>query len=215
MLKAKKLGWVVLWSLVCVSASAFAAEAGLVTALSGNAKLKDDKSVITELKPFVKLKEGDRVIMDGVARVQVVYFEGGRQETWLGSGELAIGGTTSKVLKGNLQSETKTLPAILVKQLTKTPSAEGNVKTGMIRLRSIPSREKTEAAESEYARLRSQADESDRNPELYLLSSYLELHEYDKLESFLKQLGEKYPNDSQILALTALYTKAANEAQGK
>ena len=88
-------------------------------------------------------------------------------------------------------------------------------KKHLFRLRSIPSREKTEAAESEYARLRSQADESDRNPELYLLSSYLELHEYDKLESFLKQLGEKYPNDAQILALTALYTKAANEAQGK
>ena len=81
----------------------------------------------------------------------------------------------------------------------------------MVRLRSIPSKEKTEAAEKEYAQLRSQTETSDRSPELYLLASYLELREYDKLESFLKELNEKSPNDAELASLTDLYTRAINE----
>ena len=192
-----------------------AAETGLVTAISGTIKLKDEKSAVSVLKAFTKLREGDLVMMDGVSRLQVVYFDGGLQETWLGTGEIGIGNTSSKKIKGSPQLETKTLPAILVKQLTKTPSADGNVKTGMVRLRSIPSSEKTRAAENEYEQLRSQTDTSDRSPELYLLASYLELREFDKLDSFLKQLNEKSPNDAELATLTELYTKAASEAKGQ
>ena len=189
----------------------WAYETGLVTALSGTVKLKDEKAAVAPLKAFTKLRPGDQIMLEGVSRIQVVYFDGGLQETWLGSGEIGIGNTSSKKIKGSPQLETKTLPAILVKQLTKTPSAEGNVKTGMVRLRSIPSKEKTEAAEKEYAQLRSQTETSDRSPELYLLASYLELREYDKLESFLKELNEKSPNDAELASLTDLYTRAINE----
>ncbi len=189
----------------------WANETGLVTALSGTVKLKDEKAAVAPLKAFTKLRPGDQIMLEGVSRIQVVYFDGGLQETWLGSGEIGIGNTSSKKIKGSPQLETKTLPAILVKQLTKTPSAEGNVKTGMVRLRSIPSKEKTEAAEKEYAQLRSQTETSDRSPELYLLASYLELREYDKLESFLKELNEKSPNDAELASLTDLYTRAINE----
>ena len=189
----------------------WANETGLITALSGTVKLKDEKAAVTSLKAFTKLRPGDQIMLEEASRIQVVYFDGGLQETWLGSGEIGIGNTSSKKIKGSPQLETKTLPAILVKQLTKTPSAEGNVKTGMVRLRSIPSKEKTEAAEKEYAQLRSQTETSDRSPELYLLASYLELREYDKLESFLKELNEKSPNDAELASLTDLYTRAINE----
>ena len=192
-----------------------AAETGLVTAISGTIKLKDEKSAVSVLKAFTKLREGDLVMMDGVSRLQVVYFDGGLQETWLGTGEIGIGSTSSKKIKGSPQLETKTLPAILVKQLTKTPSAEGNVKAGMVRLRSIPSSEKTRDAENQYEQLRGQTDPGDRSPELYLLASYLELREFDKLDNFLKQLNEKSPNDAELATLTELYAKAASEAKGQ
>ena len=191
----------------------WANETGLVTALSGTVKLKDEKAAVAPLKAFTKLRPGDQIMLEGVSRIQVVYFDGGLQETWLGSGEIGIGNTSSKKIKGSPQLETKTLPAILVKQLTKTPSTDnnGNVKVGMTRTRSIASKEKTEAAEKEYAQLRSQTETSDRSPELYLLASYLELREYDKLESFLKELNEKSPNDAELASLTDLYTRAINE----
>ena len=197
-----------------VSGSAFAAEVGLVTAVSGSIKWQEEKSAASELKPFVKLREGDRVMMEGSSRLQLVYFEGGRQETWQGSGELAVGNGSSTTLKGNLQPEVRTLPAILVKQLSKTPSPDGNVKTGMIRMRSIPPYDRLDTVEKEYAEMRKQTDSSDRNPELYLLASYLELREFDKLESLLKQLQAKAPDDTDLAALNKLYSTAISEAKG-
>ncbi len=208
-----KSGWVGAALFALLASNSWADETGLVTALSGTVKLKDEKAAVTSLKAFTKLRQGDQIMLEGVSRIQVVYFDGGLQETWLGSGEIGIGNTSSKKIKGSPQLETKTLPQILVKQLTKAPSrdAEGNVRTGMVRTRNILSKEKTEAAEKEYAQLRSQTEAGDRSPELYLLASYLELREYDKLESFLKELNEKSPNDAELASLTDLYTRAVNE----
>ncbi|MBL0207546.1 MAG: hypothetical protein IPP84_06110 [Propionivibrio sp.] len=186
--KAYWLGSVLL---VLLSMGASATEVGLVTAVAGNVKLQEEKSVASELKPFVKVREGDRLMMESNARLQVVYFEGGRQETWSGRGALEVGSVSSKAIKGTMQPEIKTLPAILVKQLAKTPAQDDHVKTGMIRMRSMPPYDKLETVEKNYDEMRKQAVAGDLNPELYLLASYFELREFDKLEALLRQLNEK------------------------
>jgi len=199
--------------LALVSLATTASEVGLVTAVSGKVKWQEAKAVASELKPFVKVREGDRLMLEGAARLQVVYFEGGRQETWLGAGALEVGNDSSRTLKGSLQPEVKTLPQILVKQLSKTPSLDSNVKSGMIRMRSIPSHDRLEAAEKNYADLRKQAEPGDRNPELYLLASYFELDEFDKLVAMLGQMNDKAPKDPELTALTALYSAAISNAR--
>lgn len=209
-----KSGWFGGALLALVSFGALAAEVGLVTAVSGKVKLQEEKAVASELKPFVKVRERDQLMMDGSSRLQVVYFEGGRQETWQGGpGVLEVGNGSSKTLQGSLQPEIKTLPAILVKQLSKTPSPDGNVKSGMIRMRSIPPYEKLETVEKNYEEMRKQADTKDLNPELYLLASYLELREFDKLENVLRQLNEKRSGDQDLAALNMLYSRAVREAK--
>ncbi len=209
-----KSGWFGAVLLALISAGISAAEVGLVTAVSGNVKFQEENAAASELRPFVKVREGDRLTMEGASRLQVVYFEGGRQETWQGAGALEVGNGSSKTVKGSLQPEIKTLPAILVKQLSKTPSPDGNVKTGMIRMRSIPPYDRLETVEKNYAEMRSQSDASDRTPELYLLSSYYELREFGKLEVLLGQLNEKAPGDPDMKALNALYSSAISEAKG-
>jgi hypothetical protein len=199
--------------LALVSLAATAGEVGLVTAVSGKVKWQEMKAVASELKPFVKVREGDRLMLEEASRLQVVYFEGGRQETWLGAGALEVGNGSSRTLKGSLQPEVRTLPLILVKQLSKTPSLDSNVKSGMIRMRSIPSHDRLEAAEMNYAELRKQAEPGDRNPELYLLASYYELDEFDKLEAMLGQMNDKAPKDPELAALTALYSAAISNAR--
>lgn len=206
--------WFVGLILALVSAGASATEVGLVTAVSGNVKLQEEKGVASELKPFVKVREGDRLAMDGSARLQVVYFEGGRQETWQGHGILEVGSAASKVSKGNMQPEVKTLPAILVKQLSKTPTQDGNVKTGMIRMRSMPPYDKLESVEKNYDEMRKQAGAGDLNPELYLLASYFELREFDRLEALLKQLNAKSSGAPELAALNMLYARAIRDAKG-
>ncbi|MBI4741907.1 MAG: hypothetical protein HY777_10255 [Betaproteobacteria bacterium] len=198
-----------------------AAEAGLITALSGSVKLLDDKEASAEIKPFVKVRRGDRLKIgeanesDGRARLQIVYFDSARQETWTGGGTLEIESQSAKVLKGSLRAEVRMLPEILVKQLSRTPSSGGNVKAGMIRLRAMASLETEESAEKAYADLRQQAVAGDRIPELYLLVSYFELRAYDKLEALLAQLGEKAPGDAEVAALAALYSRAIGEAKAE
>ena len=212
MRKAKLFGVAVVWALVTVGASA--AEVGLVTAVSGSIKWQDEKAVVSELKPFVKVREGDKLMLEGVSRLQVVYFEGGRQETWLGAGAIEVGPGSSKMVKGSIEPEIKTLPAILVKQLSKTPSPDGNVKTGMIRLRSLtPPYDKLETVEKDYAEMRKQADVNDLNPELFLMASYFEQRQFEKLEAVLKQLNEKAPGDPGLVALNSLYSRAISEAK--
>lgn len=199
--------------LALVALAAPASEVGLITAVSGNVKWQEGKTVASALKPFVKVREGDRLMLEGIARLQVVYFEGGRQETWLGAGALEVGNVSSTALKGGLRPEVRMLPPILVRQLSKTPSLDGNVKSGMIRMRSIPSNDRLKTAEKNYAELRKQADPGDRNPELYLLASYYELDEFDKLVAVLGQMNDKAPKDRELAALTALYSAAIKNSR--
>lgn len=212
-----RLGWIVGWlgAFLAVGGAGgvAAAEVGLVTAVAGKVRLQEEKAAASELKAFVKLREGDRLTLDAASRLQLVFFDGGRQETWKGSGALEVGTTSSKVVKGNPQSEVRTLPPILVKQLIKTPSPDGNVKAGMIRMRSMPSGGTLESIEKNYAELRKQAEAADRNPELYLLAGYFELREFDRIETVLKQLGDKAPGDPEVKLLGALYQRAINDAK--
>ena len=164
-----------------------------------------------ELKPFVKVRAGDHLLMEAASGLQVVYFESARQETWQGAGVLEVGDGLSKPLKGSPQAQVKTLPAILVRQLAKTPSPDGNVKTGMIRLRALSS--PLESVEKEYAEMRREAGAGDRNPELYLLASYFELREFDKLEALLAQMNEQTPGAPELSALNALYYRAVSAAK--
>ena len=77
----------------------------------------------------------------------------------------------------------------------------------------MPSGGTLESIERNYADLRQKADPGDRNPELYLLSGYFELREYERLERLLAQLGEKAPNDLELRTLKALYARAINNAR--
>ena len=206
-----KLGLVVGWLLVVPVAGA--AEVGLVTSLAGSVVRQDVKAPGNALKPFVKVWDGDRLTLGDAARVQIVYFDGGRQETWSGAGTIAVGETEGVVKKGKPVAEVRTLSPLLVKQLARTPGTDGNLRAGMVRSRSIPPPKGTELAEQNYAELRANTPADDRSPELYLLSSYLELREFAKIEGLLQQLKTGAPEDAEIEALCALYTRAAETAK--
>lgn len=190
-----------------------AVEVGLVTQVSGRVNLQAEKNLPGKLQPFIKLRPGDRLILDESARLQIVYFDGGRQETWQGVGKLKVGEQASTVTAGKLQPAVKELPRILVKQIAKTPGPDGNVKAGMIRMRSIPGSSSLESVEKTYAELKAQAEASDLNPEIYLLSSYFELQEYDKVESLLSDMSRKSPADMEVKVLASLYKRAINKAR--
>ena len=199
--------------LALLSGALSAAEVALVTALSGKVTVQEEKGTPGELKAFVKLREGDRLMLGDSARVQLVFFESGRQETWQGAATLALGAAGSTSQRAGHQAEVKNLPAILVRQLSKTPSEGGNVKTGMVRVRSLAPNDRLESVEQSYADMRRQAASDDRTPELYLLASYLELREFERLERLLTRLVDESPGDPQVAELKALYGPASAAAK--
>lgn len=221
-LRESVFGWTVL--LATLATPAAAAEVGLVTAVGGTVRWQEAREASggkpalgapAGLKPFVKLREGDRLLLDAASRLQVVYFESARQESWQGATTLEVGTGASRTVSGGAQPEVKTLPAILVKQLTRTPAPDGSVKAGMIRTRSLQPRESAANVEKTYAELRRDAASGDLNPELYALSAWLDLREYERVEGLLKALREKSPADPQVAALAELYGSALRVARSE
>lgn len=196
-----------------LSAAGWAAEVGLVTSQSGRVMLQEERAAVTELKPFVRLHAGDRLTLEGASHLHLVYFDSGREEVWQGAGQLEIGRGASRVLRGGLQPEARILPPVVVRQIAKTPAADGSVGSEKGRMRSMPTAGTLEALEKQYADLRRHAEADDRNPELYLLAGYFELREFERVEALLKRMSEKAPGDMEVRVLRGLYARAINNAK--
>jgi hypothetical protein len=182
----------------------------LVIAVKGQATRQSDSGV-QPLQAFIKLREGDVLTLSG-AQVQLVYVAGQRQETWQGSGKVQVGATEGKG-SGLAAPQVKQLPEVLVKQMAKMPTAEGQGRAGAIRLRSLPTPEAFEQIDQTYRQLRQGATADDLNPELYLLSSLFELKAYDRVEQAMADLRRDRPNDPQASALVGLYRKSVDSAR--
>ncbi len=199
------LGW---------AGAALSAEVGLVTGLTGSVNVQPGTEQSSQaLQSYVKLQEGDRLTLAANTRLQLVLFASGQEEVWQGPAVLQLSSAGSQVLQSSQPAQVRTLPRIVVKQLAKTPAPDGQVKAGMVRLRSMPSGGTVESVEQHYAELRAEASPQDTNPELYLLASYLELQEYDKLETLLQQMDQGGTANSEVKLLTALYGRAVNSAR--
>ena len=205
---------VIFYAVSCMTLNVEAAEVGLVTVASSRILLQDGTAPARELKAFIKVRIGDRITLPPESRLQLVFFENGRQETWSGSGMIEVGGKSAKVVKGKPDSKVKTVPDILVKQLSKTPSPDGVAKAGMIRVRSIASSGITvESAENHYIELRRVTDADDLTPEAFLLSSYLELRELAKLEQLLDRLNQQKTTTVSKQSLDSVYRQALLKAK--
>ena len=185
-----------------------APDAALVTALQG----KVTRSGATgPLEAFVRLQSGDVLALDKDTRLQVTYFENGRQETWTGSGKLTVGTAETQPSDG-LVPAVKQVPMIIVKQLARTPAIDSQGRAGVIRLRAIATPEAVAKVDANYQQMRANAPKDDLNPELYLLSGMFELRQMDRVEETLVALGESRPKDPEVKLLTSLYRRAARDS---
>jgi hypothetical protein len=191
------------------------ADVALVTGIQG----KVARMSITGPQPleaFVKLKQGDVLRLEKASSVKLVYFEGGRQETWSGEGRLEIAETESKG-SGLPAPETKVLPAVLVKQIAKTPSLDSQGRAGVMRLRALatPAPDALAKLEAEYDRMRLELGRNDLNADVFLLAGLLEMRALDRVEVILEGLLGRYPNDPNAKMLVDLYGKALSSARIK
>jgi hypothetical protein len=196
-----------------ISSPGWTAEVALVTAIKGDVWLGDETDGMLPLQAFVKLRDGDILQLGDKARLQLVYFQSNRQETWSGPGNVEVAVAQGRMVAGMPSLQTQQLSPQLAKQIARTPAPDSKGKLAALRTRSLALAESLGQVQKTYQDMRARVASSDRNPELYLLSAYFELREYDRIQEALRQLGESYPGDLEIKVLKSLYVKAINNAK--
>ena len=86
------------------------------------------------------------------ARVQMVYLNTGRQEIWKGAGRLTS--EAQRAAASSLKADASQLPALVLKQLAKTPAAGQQGKTGMVMVRSLDDLDAQDRLADEYKTFR-------------------------------------------------------------
>lgn len=189
----------------------WAAEAALVMAVQGRV-LRQASPAPQAVETFVKLNEGDRLSLAQGSKLQLVYFESGRQETWSGPGSLELALREGKA-SGMAAPEVQQQPLSLTKQLARTPALDGQGRGGVTRLRAIQNPDAVARLESSYQELRSQTAADDLGPEVYLLAGLLDLRQLDRIEKTLDRLQQERPQSDQAAALVSLYRKVVKQAR--
>ena len=201
--------------LACVALPALAQQGAIITALQGQVTFEQDTPVPRPAAAFARLRPGDKLQLAADGGLQIVYFQSARQESWRGPVRLEVGETESKAPSGAAAPVVRELPAMLVRQLVKTPSADAAGRVGAVRMRSIVPPDAAAKLEENFEGLKKQTTASDRTPELYLLAGLYELKEYDRIEALLGKWLEAAPGDADLVAMRGHYSQASRDARAR
>ncbi|HEX6691582.1 MAG TPA: hypothetical protein VF110_10595 [Burkholderiales bacterium] len=160
-----------LLTLVFLAGAALAQEdVGMVDLVAGEVAFQAGR-----VKPYMKVREGDRFELPEGAQLRLVYFAGGRQERWQGPARFRVGKQESAALAGK-PSQATVLPASVPHRLARAPELTRNAVFGGIAVRGQkpPGGETEETlreARATYARLRRELPADDLTPELFLYAA--------------------------------------------
>jgi hypothetical protein len=193
-------------------------DVGLVTMLSGNVTYWNNvyQETPAAVQAFMKIRQGDRFKLRAGAVIQLVYFLGGRQETWNGPVTLAVGDSESHpdgqkqpqpqprvvVLPAGTTQGVRRIPVLLRRAGLSRPGAatiRGDVEALSASTPLTPE-EKAEiaGAKETYHSIRKQTDPGDITPELYLLGVLTDYEQYSEMEGVIREALKRQP-DNEIL----------------
>ncbi len=202
--------WILSLLLFALPAAAQEDRGALVTALEGAVSRVQGADKKT-LAAFERLEAGEFLALDN-AKLTLVFFATGQQESYQGSGRLEIGPGEGKPW-GLAAPVIKKLPDFLVKQIARTPTLVAQGRAGVTRLRAIATPEAIVKVEESYRRMRMESVAGDLNPEMYRLSALFEMKAFDAVESAVRDLEQLQPANKEALLLASLYRKALRNVQ--
>jgi len=203
-------------------AGAFAAnDVGLINHLSGDVGYTSG-STNARAQAFMKVREGDRFSVPAGAQVRLVYFQGGRQETYQGPATFTAGTQASSVHSG-AQPQVTTLPAGVPQKISQTPElvqiaklgrSGGVAVRGAGREQRLTPQQQAEVrqAKDTYQQLRAAAAQDDITPELYLYSVLQDHLLYQDMKPVVEEMARRQPANPDVAELRA-YVKAKTEGQ--
>jgi hypothetical protein len=170
---------------MAASAMAWAEEVALITQVSGEVSIETGTSKHAA-QPMQKVHLGDRMLLNA-GKVQLAFFSSAMQETWDGTGrlELGTGSSTSTTLK----AQTRQLPALLVKQLQRTPStSKQDTKAGMLVMRSAPRVRSVESIHQDYLSAKKALPEGDFTADIAYVNELIAVKAYTQVHAFVAAL---------------------------
>jgi len=194
------------------SAGIASAQVAMLTQVSGDVRVSG-RDGGREAVPFLKVNDGDTLTLAAGGRVQMVYLGTGRQEVWTGAGPVQIG--TAQGASRSLTPQTSQVPALVLRQLEKTPAVGQHGKTGMVMLRSLDNLEKLDALEKDYKDFRAKTAADDTTPEVFYLTGLLDLGGFDDAKKFLEELKTRQPKQASLGPVIDHFSRLLAEATAK
>jgi hypothetical protein len=203
-----------------VAAGAFAADdVGLINHLTGDVSYTSGGAT-AKAKPYMKIREGDRISAPAGSVVRVVYFQGGRQESYNGPAAFTAGKQESSVQNG-AQPQVSTLPSGVPQKIAQTPELVAIAKLGRsggVAVRGIGDTKRltpqqqaeVRQARQTYDQLRQTSASDDITPELYLYSVLQDHLLYNDMKQVVGEMQKRQPANPDV-AVMAEYVKVKTE----
>jgi hypothetical protein len=190
-----------------------AADVGLVNMLSGDVTYASEGAAAKKVQAFMKVRQGDRFTVAAGAQLRVVYFQGGRQETWKGPAAFKAGTQQSDATSGQ-PAEVATLPSMVPQKIAQVPDLIQIAKLGRsggVAVRGSGKQPKLTAeqqaevtsAKGTYRKMRSESPADDITPELYLYSVLQDYLLYDDMKPVVDEMVKRQPQSSEVQELAA------------
>lgn len=198
---------------VTLAAGAQSSDVGLVNQMSGEVSYAGRGGTESRAQAYMKVRQGDRFTLPAGAQLRLVYFNGGRQETWKGPASFKAGTQQSEALSGQAAEATQ-LPSGVAQRIAQVPNLVQIAKLGRaggisVRGGSKPGRLSSEQqaevsqAKATYAQMRQKASAEDITPELYFYSVLQDHLLYVEMKTVTDEMIRRQPNNSEAQELAA------------
>lgn len=191
-------------------------DVGLVNGMSGAPTYQSQGAPLGKVQAYMRVREGDRFSVPAGGTLRVVYFQGGRQETWSGPASFRAGQGQSGEAAGSAP-QIAMLPIVAPQKMARVPDLIQSAMLGGVTVRggavaapqALSEQEKAEIAQAReaYRGMRAQAAADDITPELYLMAVLQEVSLYDDMRSLIDEMQRRQP-ESQVVRDLAKWVQA-------
>jgi len=194
-------------------AGAQTADVGLVNMLSGNVTYQSQGAAASKAQAFMKVRQGDKINVSNGAQVRIVYFQGGRQETWKGPATFTAGMQSSQAQSGQ-PAQIATLPSTVPQKIAQVPEliqiarlgrSGGVAVRGGGKAPRLTAEQQSEVAQAKdtYKKMRAGTSVDDITPELYLYSVLQDYLLYNDMRPVVQEMSKRQPNSPEVQELAA------------
>jgi len=183
-------------------------DVGLVNRVSGDVRFVPVNGASAPVKPFMRVREGDRFNLAAGAQLRVVFFEGSRQERWAGPASFRAARAQAEATSGTA-AEVAQLPAGSPQRIARIPDLMQNAKLGGIQVRGAarsaspggkPAGTVAEARAT-YEEMKRALPADDITPELYYYAALQEHGKYAEMQAVVQEMQRKAPASEDVKAL--------------